>query len=474
VVLAAVLAAAIAGSAIGVPAAGATTVSTEAELRAAFGETDETQIDLAASINLDCVDSAGGAVVRDSTTPLTLDGHGFVLRQTCTEAESGVMIQNGTGALILEDVTITGGDAAVDGGGVFALGPVTVVDSEIFNNEAVRDPTGAGGGIASDGEVTVVDSSISSNSATQTGGVGAAGTITVLRSTISDNEGGGIDGGGATTAVNVLNSTVADNVAAAPNAGIFTEGVTTLVYSTVVRNQAQDFPNIDSGNGLVSFASVVAQPLGGGARNCLVGPTTSHGYNFSDDSHNTCGFNAPTDRPNGGNPQLGPLSANGGPTPTMLPLSGSPLLDAIPAGDCQADGAAGVTTDQRGVTRPQGGSCDVGAVEPAVTPPPPPPPPPSNQFSFGDVKKNKGKGTAKLAVNVPGPGDVELAKTKKVKGDDERAEAQGSVKLAVKSKRKAKRKLNKRGKAKVTAEVTYTPDGGQPNSDSKKLKLVKR
>jgi hypothetical protein len=77
-------------------------------------------------------------------------------------------------------------------------------------------------------------------------------------------------------------------------------------------------------------------------------------------------------------------------------------------------------------------------------------------------------------VKVPGPGALELAKSKKVKGDDERAEAEGKVKLAVKSRGKAKRKLNKRGKAKVTAEVTYTPDGGQPNTDSKKLKLVKK
>ena len=102
------------------------------------------------------------------------------------------------------------------------------------------------------------------------------------------------------------------------------------------------------------------------------------------------------------------------------------------------------------------------------------PPEPSNEFSFGKVKKNKKRGTAKLTVIVPGPGGLELAKTKKVKGDEERTEAQGSVKLAVKSRGKAKRKLNRRGKAKVRAEVTYTPDGGQPNTDSKKVKLVKK
>jgi hypothetical protein len=48
-----------------------------------------------------------------------------------------------------------------------------------------------------------------------------------------------------------------------------------------------------------------------------------------------------------------------------LPLTGSPLIDAIPAASCQADGAAGITTDQRGFARPDAASpnCDIGAVE---------------------------------------------------------------------------------------------------------------
>ena len=104
----------------------------------------------------------------------------------------------------------------------------------------------------------------------------------------------------------------------------------------------------------------------------------------------------------------------------------------------------------------------------------PPPPPPSNEFSFGKVKTNKKKGTAKLTVNVPGPGELELAKTKKVKADDEPAEAAGTEKLLVKPKGKARKKLNKKGKAKVQATVTYTPIGGEPDTESKRIKLLKR
>jgi hypothetical protein len=50
---------------------------------------------------------------------------------------------------------------------------------------------------------------------------------------------------------------------------------------------------------------------------------------------------------------LGPLQDNGGPTPTRLPLAGSPAIDA---GDCTE------TTDQRELARPAT-SCDLGAVE---------------------------------------------------------------------------------------------------------------
>jgi hypothetical protein len=59
----------------------------------------------------------------------------------------------------------------------------------------------------------------------------------------------------------------------------------------------------------------------------------------------------------------------------MLPAATSPLLDAVPVAGCQADGAEGITTDQRGITRPQGAGCDVGAVEVVVTAPEPPAPP---------------------------------------------------------------------------------------------------
>ncbi len=55
-------------------------------------------------------------------------------------------------------------------------------------------------------------------------------------------------------------------------------------------------------------------------------------------------------------PMLAPLADNGGATPTLLPAADSPAIDAGNDEDCPE-------TDQRGVSRPQGSGCDIGAVE---------------------------------------------------------------------------------------------------------------
>ncbi len=57
-------------------------------------------------------------------------------------------------------------------------------------------------------------------------------------------------------------------------------------------------------------------------------------------------------------PVLGALQNNGGPTQTLMPGAGSAAIDQV---DCHASNMP--ATDQRGIARPQGARCDVGAVE---------------------------------------------------------------------------------------------------------------
>ena len=105
----------------------------------------------------------------------------------------------------------------------------------------------------------------------------------------------------------------------------------------------------------------------------------------------------------------------------------------------------------------------------------------SSDFSFGKVKKNKSEGTAKLTVELPGAGTLDLARTNKVRDDHVSAEHGGTVQVLLKPNDKTRRKLKAKGKVTVEAKVTYWlgPGGpwlrrGEPYDASKKINLVKR
>ncbi len=349
----------LAGFALAMPAA-ATDVGDEAAFRAAWTNAAETQIDLTADITLTC--GGGGVATRNSATPITVDGHGFTITQTC--ANNRVLEQNNfDGTITFVAVTITGGTFGANGAGIHSLAPVELVDAVVTGNTA----GGSGGGILGFQGVTVTRSTISGNGAGDNGGGITAGSMTIVDSTFSGNSAGENGVGGAifsftneaeNAQLNVTNSTFSGNTAGSEGGAIRAEDLT-LVYATMAGNTAPDGANLNVSN-LASFGSVVALPQGGA--NCIVSDVaTSNGYNFSDDD--SCGFTAATDQQGAGDPGLGALAANGGPTQTRLPAVGSPLIGAIPDASCQDDGAAGVTADQRGVIRPQPAGCDIGAVE---------------------------------------------------------------------------------------------------------------
>lgn len=363
-----ILTAVLSAGAVAVTAApaGATAVASEPALRAAFAA--DASVELVNDITLeDC--TGGGALERTSLDPVVLDGQGFTLTQRCSD--NAVVQENvGAGLVTIQNITITGGSAGGSGGGVFAQGDLMIINSVFRGNHANQ----FGGAMATDGELNITSSLIDDNNASMGGGGIAANLIlNITSSTVSNNLGGGAAAAASDqAAITVTNSTVTGNSQAGNGAGLFSGGSVTLVYATVADNVAQvAFDNIQTGTGLTSFASVV---VGGSAErlNCLdTDDNTSLGYNYSDDE--SCGFTRPTDRQAQpvGSALLGPLGDNGGPTPTRVPGPGSPLIDAIPVAACQDDGASGITTDQRGVSRPQGPGCDIGAVEVEVVVPEP-------------------------------------------------------------------------------------------------------
>jgi hypothetical protein len=100
---------------------------------------------------------------------------------------------------------------------------------------------------------------------------------------------------------------------------------------------------------------------------------------------------------------------------------------------------------------------------------------PSNSFTLGAVTRNKKKGTATLTFNVPNPGEL----TGSGKGVSaagaasisKTVTAPGDVQLLIKAKGRKKKKLNQKGKVKVKPTITFTPTGGDPSSQSIKVKL---
>ncbi|MDN5924155.1 MAG: hypothetical protein L0H70_04060 [Xanthomonadales bacterium] len=223
--------------------------------------------------------------------------------------------------LVLAHVTVSGNSVAGFGGGIFAyFGSVSLTASTVSDNSA-----SSGGGISAlRGDVSLVNSTLSGNAASYRGGgiVAYGGSIALVNSTLSGNtateSGGGIFNTVTNGSVTLTDSTLSDN-SAGSGGGIGSH----IIDVTLIANNAIVAGNIGGDLGGDVFMT-------GGEYN-LIGNVTHL--------------------------ELGPLQDNGGPTQTMLPQRGSAAIDS---GAC----SGGVpTTDQRGVSRPQGASCDIGAVE---------------------------------------------------------------------------------------------------------------
>jgi cysteine-rich repeat protein len=314
------------------------------------------------------VSNSGGAGIA------AVGGAGVVVGNSRIENSAGSGVQmmgyRAFGKLSLTDSTVSNsGGAGVDGQ---FLDPFELVRSSIVGNH--------GGGVVLSGSVllggvsaTVTDSTIDSNA-----GAGfaanASDLVSIERSTISRNAGGGVRVGNACTSGGVrlliTDSTISGNSTADSGGGVWGSGVwgfsLTLDHDTIVTNRADaDGDGVGDGGG-VSFAfcpgSVSASATGtilsgnidyGGEAPDCAGLLVSGGSNLVG-SLSGCSFTGGTGDLVGVAPALGPLADNGGPTLTHALLAGSPAIDG--AGTCSG-------TDQRGVSRPQGGACDIGAYE---------------------------------------------------------------------------------------------------------------
>ena len=153
---------------------------------------------------------------------------------------------------------------------------------------------------------------------------------------------------GVTLNLNAL--TVADGSAnGSTGGGIYNDGGTVTVSNSTVSDNRNGIVN--DGSGTVTLENTIVANSSP-RRNC-VGAITDGGGNLSYPDTTCPGINR--------DPLLGPLQNNGGPTETMALGRGSAALDA--ASDAICDAAPVNNLDQRGVARPLGLHCDIGAVE---------------------------------------------------------------------------------------------------------------
>jgi hypothetical protein len=93
------------------------------------------------------------------------------------------------------------------------------------------------------------------------------------------------------------------------------------------------------------------------------GPFGSQGHNLIQNLFD-CSFSGDTASDIvGQDARLGALEDNGGPTLTHALVTDSPALDRIDRAACTDNDGQRVHDDQRGVRRPQGPACDIGAFE---------------------------------------------------------------------------------------------------------------
>ncbi|MEM1031519.1 MAG: choice-of-anchor Q domain-containing protein [Myxococcota bacterium] len=354
-------------------------------------------------------------------TSLTDDGPGSLREVMANAAASATIFFDVSGTITLssglinvaQDVTLRGpgaGGVAISGGdsqGLFlvadnvrlevsdltfangsgsliiaGLGTDLVVADAVFQ-DSVSGSFGRGACILSAGALTVARSTFQRCVAFNAGAIDLnAGPVVIRDSLFADNATNGNSGGAmlignyaGTTLIE--NCTFFDNRAVGTNRtagaiGMFSPdtptptGTITLRHNSFVGNDGEGGGgalDLGTGRSAVLEGNLFVGNTAGGTTpedvRLTGGTVISGGYNFLEDGSQT-GFVSGINGDSVGVTIAGVAASpadNGGPTSTIALQSSSPAIDAIPASACFN------TTDQRGVARPAGNGCDVGAFE---------------------------------------------------------------------------------------------------------------
>lgn len=329
-------------------------------------------------------DSGTNAVLTMESVTLT----GGIAKYGVSGGYGGAIYVGEDTSLILNAATISGNRSYGSGGGVYSYGAtgVQINDSTIENNTA--DYIGGGVSSREDGLVKIDRTTIDGNTAGSGGGMSVfytEGLVTVSDSTISnnilpvDNPTGG-KGAGIVTyrgSLAVQNSTISSNTSSNSSSGLYLNASKSRVFNTTIANNQPATTIVTAGNPtyvntLTLVNSVVVSPeasdtcyiLGG---NPAISVRQLENSNWFTDT--TC------DGIDDGDPLLGPLANNGGPTLTHGPTFNSPLIGAASSAACPDLDQRGADRESAGLFMPIkaqngkfaivsiDGECDIGAVE---------------------------------------------------------------------------------------------------------------
>ncbi len=282
----------------------------------------------------------GNVLIIPAGSSVIVDGSGQTI---AISGQRAMQVLDVRGTLDLRRVTIADGSASFEGGGIVNSGTLTVKDCTFSGNQSIV----VGGAISNLGVLTVSNTTFRGNIAAFGGAIQNFFTATVG------------------------NSTFSGNTATATGSGVNNDGTITVLDSTFFGNSGvglRNAPSPDLTTVLNLGNTILANNVGGDCRNegdtlNVTGPNL-----IADDDHTirSCSIAATMT----GDPTLGPLADNGGPTLTHALLPGSPAIDAANDTLCAASPVNNL--DQRGQPRPADGdgdgaaACDLGAFEHSV------------------------------------------------------------------------------------------------------------
>lgn len=263
-----------------------------------------------------------------------------------------------SGTLSLTAAFLGDNTAVNDGGAIENAGTLTVTLS-LFENNSSQTKGGALDNVANS-QAVIEQSTFRLNEADFGGGLNNEGTMQLSQSTVYSNTAvlSGSSGGGGLRnetggSLFVTNSTISGNMSG-EGGGLLNVGAKStavLRSSTLVNNFGVHYGGVYNLSGSVTLNNTIVAKQRNGS-DCGGVLMVSSGSNL--DSDRSCLFRETGNLSGVGQPFMGPLQDNGGPTWTHALLIGSPAIDASDI--CEP-------TDQRGVPRPVGTAGDIGAYE---------------------------------------------------------------------------------------------------------------